>query len=57
MGLTDEPVPPLLLEKIPVSHEEWQKVNPQIVRQERDGKQAGNQLEQVLELDDPLTHM
>ena len=55
MGLTDEPVPPWLLEKLPVSRQERLKVIPQDVRQEIDGKQAGNQLEPVLELVDAMS--
>ena len=55
MGLTDEPVPSLQLEKLPVSREEVQRVILQDVRQEMDGKRASNQLEQGFELVDSMT--
>ena len=42
LGLLDEPVLTLLLEKLPISREEWLSVIPQDVRQEIDGKQASN---------------
>ena len=55
MGLLDEPVLTLWLEKLPISRAEWLRVIPQDVRREIDGKQASNPFEQVLDLVDRIT--
>ena len=55
IGLLDEPVLALIMEKLPISREEWTMEIPLDIRQEIDGRQARQYMDQVLEVIDEMT--